>query len=299
MSSAPTIAPSSVPTSSELVSKSKFARLLRARPQYRTPVLVLLALCLPIAVAVVWFIWFKWMPNVWSWAFHPVSWRVIPGAIALFFLASLPLVPFAPIFQGIGATLSLYIDDQTARVTEAVNRGSSQLETVEEELKATDKSGLVPLLRYSRVQLESYYRIALTQTQHSFRYSIIAMWIGFAVILLGMIVRVVDLREIGLLPPDKDVSTLAIIAGVVIELVSALFLWIYRSSMKQLTYFYNRQMYDHSVLMCYRIAESMAAGDEVKKAIAEKVLDKPWVFEQDSLPQGTTLFSFFAKKPTP
>src|ERR1019366_4405448 len=146
MSSAPTIAPSSVPTSSELVSKSKFARLLRARPQYRTPVLVLLALCLPIAVAVVWFIWFKWMPNVWSWAFHPVSWRVIPGAIALFFLASLPLVPFAPIFQGIGATLSLYIDDQTARVTEAVNRGSSQLETVEEELKATDKSGLVPLL---------------------------------------------------------------------------------------------------------------------------------------------------------
>jgi len=270
--------------------------LLQTRPQLRNVALVLCILAIPLSLVLVWFVWFRVIPHVWDWGFEPLSFKALPAIFALFFLAFLPLVGPTWAVQGTMMVLGQYADAHTAKIAAVVERGSTQLEAVEDELKAGDKSGLVPLLRYSRVQLEAYYRIGLTQTQQSFRYSVTAMWIGFGVILAGIIVRVVDLKKIGLLPPDKDVTTIVIIAGVVIEVVSALFLWIYRYSAKQLTYFYNRQMYNHSVLMCYRIAESMTSGDEVKKAIAEKVLDKVWVLEQDALPQGTSLISFGAKK---
>lgn len=154
----------------------------------------------------------------------------------------------------------------------------------------------MPLLRYSRVQLEAYYEIGLTQTQRSFRYSVIAMWIGFSVIVSGIVIRVVDLGKFGVRPLDSDVSTLIIVSGAIIEVISALFLWVYRSSIRQLTYFYNRQLYNHSVLMSQRIAETMTSADEVKKTIIEQLLDRSWTFEPDTLPSGKSLLSFRSAK---
>jgi hypothetical protein len=67
---------------------------------------------------------------------------------------------------------------------------------------------------------------------------------------------------------------------------------VYRTSIRQLTYFYNRQMYNHSVLMCQRIADGMKESDPVKKTIVEKVLDRSWVLEKEALPSGKQLLSF-------
>jgi hypothetical protein len=119
--------------------------------------------------------------------------------------------------------LESYAEAEAAKTTEAVRQGFSEQESVEDALKEIDKSGLVLLLRYSRVQLERYYTIGLTQTQRSFLYSVIAMWIGFMVILAGIIVPVIDLQKFGLLPAVANVSTLAIVSGIIIEVISALF----------------------------------------------------------------------------
>ena len=59
-------------------------------------------------------------------------------------------------------------------------------------------------------------------------------------------------------------------------LISALFLWIYRNSINQLNYFYNRQMHLHNVLVCERIAASMNEPDETRRTIVEKVLSSTW-----------------------
>jgi len=82
--------------------------------------------------------------------------------------------------------------------------------------------------------------------------------------------------------PDRvranfDAATLqqvSVAGGIVIEIISALFLWVYRSSLQQLTYFYNRQMDNHSVMICQRIAETMKDSDETKKVIVEKILER-------------------------
>jgi hypothetical protein len=125
------------------------------------------------------------------------------------------------------------------------------------------------------------------------------MWIGFTVILLGILLQVVNvdlLNKVGISRPGTDVTTLVILSGAVIEVISALFLWVYRTSVKQLNYFYNRQMYNHSVLMCHRLSETMERdADSTKKAIVEKVLDKLWVLDLDKLPVGKKLLSFGSK----
>jgi hypothetical protein len=269
---------------------------LRARPQLRNAALTLCLVAIPLSLVPIWFVWFKWVPQLWAWAFSELSITSIPKGVAVYYVAALPasLPVFAVLLTA--KVLGLYAEAESARATEAVSRGSTEQARVEEELKEIDKSGLVLLLRYSRVQLEAYYGIGLTQTQRSFLYSVIAMWIGFTVILAGIVIRVVDLEKIGFRLADPDVSTLAILSGIIIEVISALFLWVYRSSVRQLTYFYDRQMYNHSVLMCHRIAETMQAADEVKKAIVEKVLDKGWAVQQEALPQAERLMSFGSKK---
>jgi hypothetical protein len=122
------------------------------------------------------------------------------------------------------------------------------------------------------------------------------MWIGFTIITFGVVIHVIDLDRFGLRPIDTNINTLIIISGAIVEIISALFLWVYRSSIKQLTYFYNRQMYNHSVLMSQRIAETMSDSDELKKIMIEKLLDRSWVNESNSLPSGKSLLSFSSKK---
>jgi hypothetical protein len=281
-------------TSGQLSERLK--TLLRTRPQFRNGALVLLLLTIPLSLAAVWFIWFKSIPAVWGWGFDEMTWRAVPAVLAAFFLAILPI--YLPVGSVLGtlSVLAMYADQQTVMLKEAVKRGSDEQAMVEEELRGIDQSGLVLLLRYSRLQLEAYYGIGLTQTQRSFAFSVIAMWIGFAVIIIGILIRVIDLGEFGLRPLDSDTSTLVILAGAVIEIVSALFLWVYRSSVRQLTYFYDRQMYNHSVLMCHRISETMTAADDVKKAIIERVLDKTWEARQEALPKGKQVMALAAGK---
>lgn len=270
--------------------------LLRDHREYRIFALLSCIALIPVSIGIVWFIWFRILPDVWTWSFAEWSLRSILGAFAVFFLAFTP--PYAP-FGAVVATLwvlRIYAEAETKKVTQILDRGSQEQAAVENELKASDSTGLVALVQYSRIQLEAYYRIGLSQTEGSFKYSVIAMWIGFGVIMLGIVIRVVDLQRFGLQPPDTDISTLVIMAGAIIEVISALFLWVYRNSIRQFTYFYNRQMHSHSVLVCQKIAETMAAPDDVRKMIIERVLDATWKAEQDSLPTGKALLSFGTKK---
>ena len=275
----------------------KYQVLLTTSPVLRNAALVLSLSLFPLSIALIWFLWFKVLPIVWVWAFATFTLKSVVGAFAVLFLAILPIYGPVGAFIATAYVLEVYADEAAKKIRLVVAHGSSLQSNVEDELAKHDRSGLVPLLRYSRVQLESYYAIGLTQTQRSFRYSIVAMWIGFAVILSGIVIRVIDLDRFGLRPLDGDISTLIIVSGAIIEVISALFLWVYRSSVRQLTYFYNRQMYNHSVLMSQRIADTMKDSDEIKKIIVEKLLDRSWAFEPDTLPSAQALLSFRSSKP--
>ncbi len=264
--------------------------LLRGSKKFRATALIFAVSLFLASFLLVLYCWFNLLPQVWNWGFSALHWKVIPGFVAVMFLAILPI--YAPFLTGIGCVkiLSLYGEEVESQLSLAVNRASQAQGEAEEylqrQLGTEHSAGLVPLMRYSRVQLESYYKIGLNQTQRSFRYSITAMWIGFFIIILGIVYQVVPFEEYGLPKANTDIKMISLAGGGIVELISALFLWVYRSSIAQLTYFYNRQIYNHGVLMAYRIAQTMDQGDDTKKMIVEKMMSQAWTVERPGAPSG-------------
>jgi len=140
-------------------------------------------------------------------------------------------------------------------------------------LETTDQAGLLPLLRYSRAQLDAYYVMGLAQTRRSFINAVIAMWIGFAILLSGIALYVGPVEQFGIRRPSTDFNLLVLSSAVVVEVISALFLWVYRSTIGQLTFYYRLQMHAHTAILCFRIADTMGHSDEAKRAIVDRLLD--------------------------
>jgi hypothetical protein len=106
---------------------------------------------------------------------------------------------------------------------------------------------------------------------------------------------VIPLEQFGLNSPSPDINVLVIAGGSITEIISALFLWVYRNSIGQLTYFYNRQMHLHNVLFCFRIAATMEKPDDTKRLIVEKVMEQIWTPERPPLVGSEGLRKFISK----
>ncbi len=305
--SAGALAPTEVPKTEAAAAKSSSTMsqtadavldLLRHRKNFRGIALVLSLIVFVASFAVVWYCWFGLIPAVWNWGFV-FGWQAIPAFVALIFLATLPI--YAPVGTALIVTriVGLYAEEADSEVSDAVGRASTAQREAEkylqQELGENGKSGLVPLMGYSRVQLESYYEIGLTQTQRSFRYSVIAMWIGFFLIVSGIAYQVFPFQQFGIPEAKTDLAFVSIAGGAIIEVISALFLWVYRSSIVQLTYFYNRQIYNHGVLMAYLIAQTMENGDDTKKLIIEKMLSQNWAIARPDAPSSAGIKNLVSK----
>lgn len=251
-----------------------YLELLKVNRQWRFPTMMFLIVgMLALAALLVFGCWVYLIPKLWEWNGGTFNWRSILSGIGTFYLGIIPFLAFIMVPHVLDV-IELYINDKKEELNQDIKKIKSAQEIVEEKLEANDRSGLVPLIKYSRLQMEAYYTIGLNQTYRSFRYSIIAMWIGFAVILFGIIVNYLP-DQLRVYFSTGETMNITVASGVIIEVISALFLWVYRSSISQLTYFYNRQMYNHSVLICHRIADSMdASADDVRKMIVERLLDQ-------------------------
>jgi hypothetical protein len=250
---------------------------------------------IPLGLLAAWFVWFKVVPVVWNWGFNPISWNAILSLLALFFLVFLPVYfPSLP-FIAIQKILALYVSDQDRELDEAKSRVLKAEKAVDNQTENADAEGLMPLIKYSREQLEAYYVIGLSQTRRSFANSVIAMWIGFLIIVIGIAQYIIPLEQFGLKSPGADINIVIIAGGAIVEIISALFLWVYRSSIGQLTYFYNRQMHMHNVLFCYWIAATMKEPDETKKLLVEKVMEKIWNPERPEATSSKGLMNVLSK----
>lgn len=248
---------------------------LRTHRRMRGIALVAIAVLTPATVmALGLYCWLDWLPRLWSWGFEPASWKAIFSVIGAIYLVIIPFIPFIPATEGGNAILQIYANEADDRIRQQIDEAMLGQDELEKHLQAEDVHGLVKLVRYSRLQLQAYYRIGLSQTQRSFRYSIIAMWIGFFVIVAGVVSYLIP---VGVLPstPAAPAQQFALLGGLIIELISAAFLWVYKSSINQLTYFYDRQQLNHNALLSFSIAESMTDKDSAKLKIVDRLLAPP------------------------
>lgn len=233
-------------------------------------VFVIFLATIPAAVLAWYFLPVVW----WEWA-RPSLWLRILVVVGVFFAAWIPLI------VGVwGASLGGFMADVTLAIDEAAIRKAQEAVRETERdalvrLENKDEAGLLPLLKYSRAQLEAYYTTGLEQARRSYVNSAVAMWLGFFVLLAGMALYIAPVDKLGLNRPAEDFFTLIIGTGLIIEFISVLFLWVYRSSLRQLTNFYNRQMGAHTAILSFRMTSKMsaeAASDTIKTIVA-KMLD--------------------------
>jgi TRADD-N domain-containing protein len=216
--------------------------------------------------------WFVYLPALW----HGTGGRIGPVAGALVGTLFLALIPFwgwmlayslsSVLFEAtIGSTEKEKIANARERVRETE-------EDVLRRLEKTDDAGLLPLLRYSRAQLDAYYAMGLGQTRRAFLNAALAMWLGFLLLVAGIALYVGPVEKLGLARPAGDFNVLILASAVIIEVISALFLWVYRSTIGQLTFYFRLQMQGHTAIMCFRIASTMAEPDAAKRAVIDKLL---------------------------
>ncbi|MBE0651490.1 MAG: hypothetical protein IH595_11710 [Bacteroidales bacterium] len=239
-----------------------------------TILLLLIFLCLLITLAVGYFCILIWLPELWKWGTDPLSWRVILsvfGAIYLIIGPFLPYYYFAPVISDI---IKLNSEEAEKEFDDKISEIKKKQAEYENILHQEDTEGLFQMVTYSRLELEQYYQIGLRQTQKSYGYSMTAMWIGFFIIAFGIISYIVPTTIINPnLTGDGEIQALTIASGIFIELISGLFLWIYKKSINQLRYFYNRQIFIHNALLAYKISGTMKESDKAKTLIVEKILE--------------------------
>lgn len=236
-----------------------------------------------LVIPVAYLCWYVAPPSLWNWA-NEAWWHWIFAIFGFLFLFSIPIYVAAGASSLVSFVADLSLSIESAMVT-TIHQAVRETENEAiRRLEDKDEAGLLPLLKYSRAQLEAYYRVGLSQTRRGFFNSVLAMWLGFLLLLVGVALYVGPVEKLGFKTPSHDFRILIIGGAAIIEFISALFLWVYRSSTSQLTYFYNRQMQTHTSILCFRIASTMdpAKADDVKRAIVDKVLD--WTSVPEKIP---------------
>lgn len=231
--------------------------------------------------ALVWVCWYWGISGLWHWGFDTFGWRSLLAPFGMLMLVGIP-------FWGLSLfpVLISFWNEYGALRQQVTSAREAQRE-IEQELKTQDPNILI--VSYSRQMLSEYYAIAMRQAQRSFRYCLIAMWLGFTVLIAGavdnlfpytrVLIQYVSDPEIRkLLQAGNGGATLSpnnivLISGAVIEFIAAAFLWVYRFSIQQQTYYYRRQLKLHNALLAHRLTKDMGQmKDEATKSIVERLL---------------------------
>lgn len=242
----------------------------------RLPIILLISIVfISISIGLL-YLFYLLITQLWSWGFTDGGfWSGLFSIFGAFFLITIPVMAIALLGIWFENVFEIYANDAQKEFKERLNEIEKQRVSYEEKLEQTDSELLIPLITYSKLELETYYKIGLNQTQKSYKHSILSMWIGFSIIVLGILMFIFPLNiifpKLEIIP--KEIKTLTVSSGIIIQLISALFLWIYKNSMSQLTYFYNRQIFIHNSLFAFRVAQTMDNSDEAKKEIVTKILD--------------------------
>ena len=260
----------------------RFKKILIRKPKYLWVGWTLVILAFLLIIPAIYYFWFIQVPALWGWMLEG-WWHFLPAFFGFIFLFCIPIWIGMAAYGITSNLMDVYIEKEESGVQEIREHARKTEEEALSHFNIEDKetADLIVLLKNSRTDLEAYYKIALNQSRRSFRNSVLAMWLGFLLLLAGIAMYVAPVHQVGINIPDTSNFNFLIIGGAaIIEFVAALFLWVYRSTSNQLQIFYDREMHNHSVVMCYKIASTIKESDDAKRSIVDKVLDRKWAYSQ-------------------
>lgn len=107
----------------------------------------------------------------------------------------------------------------------------------------------------NRDNLETYYRLVRTQTDRSFRTSLLAGVAGFVLICVGLVFGVTAVR-------DREFSTAVLAAvtsgaGIITEFIAAIFFYLYNKTVRQMKDYHDTLIDAQNVFLSLRVIEDL------------------------------------------
>jgi TRADD-N domain-containing protein len=138
----------------------------------------------------------------------------------------------------------------------------------EAEIQFKDSNDPYDVLALDFKRLNEYYVINQAQARNSFRWAVFAMLFGFATIITG-----VWLFYIRRDTPDTFMASLSTASGLVVNVVSGLFLYLHHETQKRSLHYYQQLSQIQKIALAIRLAESHAdATAKARNRVIEQLL---------------------------
>ena len=123
-----------------------------------------------------------------------------------------------------------------------------KLKTVEESI-GVDDIDIMKLMFSNLKELREYYVISKRQANKTFSASIFVCFLGVIIYSLGIVFTCLL---------NQDISLISIISGTTVEIISALFFWMYSKSMSQLNIYHKRLSETEKYLITIQLVERIS-----------------------------------------
>ncbi|WP_137401074.1 TRADD-N-associated membrane domain-containing protein [Echinicola rosea] len=144
---------------------------------------------------------------------------------------------------------------------------SLQLErrAIEGEIKGKNHIDVFDSIRLSLNKLEEYYTINTNQARHSFTFSLLAIILGLAVLIAGIMFFYVGSNNITL-------AAISSISGIIVQFIGGAYFVMYKKSLSQLNRFYEQLIIKQNTMLAINLSESIK--DEQKAInMKAKIID--------------------------
>lgn len=203
---------------------------------------------------------------------------LVLGVVIFIGLTRIP--QYASIMLGFGAFQLLWlvtIAGNEFTLTFPIQDATKERQKAEQDVKESKDPNDILTLDFKR--LNEYYVINQNQAKSSFRWAVFAMLFGFATIVSGIWLFYFK-RDV----PDTFMASLSTAAGVVVNLVSGMFLYLHHKTQERSLHYYGQLSRIQNVALAIRLVEAQP-DDEAKIESRNKVIDqllKTHVIHNDS-----------------
>ncbi len=149
---------------------------------------------------------------------------------------------------------------------------SAEKEREEAEVKyEQDTTNPFSFLEVDTKRLNGYYLINQSQARNSFRWAVFAMFIGLSTITCGIWLFYLDKTS----AEEKNTlaASLTTIAGIIVNIVSVLYISLHNKSQKRSLLYYNQLIRNQQLGLSIRLAESFDNPQE-RTQVKSKIIDE-------------------------
>lgn len=173
--------------------------------------------------------------------------------------------PFSVLITTISIVLSLWIKQESDhKISVEDTKAAKEASDLSREQLEQSKD-VVSLMINNVSELREYYVISKRQANRAFTSTLIICILGFVIFIVGIILSAVIGQELALYTT---------ISGGIVEVISGLFFWLYKSATNQLNLYHERLGYTEKYLTAMQLAENISPErkDETYRYIIEMVL---------------------------